>query len=1322
MKKLITLLICLSSFLGQAMAQLPAAPGASSVGSFTREDYSFLGLGNNATITTINQDDVTCIKSIGSSGNLASWYNWKFRFRLGEDPSNWTYDNGGFGGLKNSSNSTKHFYIRHLKAGDRLYLEVASDNGSSKGVFFNVGNTNTVALCAGTDGNGVPYPVSTTQTVTTTDGDGNTYTEEVTTPTPIEQWHRVTRSENYYILKDCDVTLNVDADANVRIQRVIIDSWKAAEYQVDDITVDGKKGERFHFTSDGVLKDKRPAVPFLTVQFGSEDYKTYVQRYSGIVGAATSYNSSNDTYVTFSGGGDAAVPSGGSYIYFFPDVDGTLSFKGWLDGDGNDVYVVEKNADGSGTRTIADFKGNGAKDITGLSLTRGKIYFITSNSWAPSQHPIFHLSEFTFIPSETNYTGALSYVLTPAQKTTTINGGSVSLTLDKAYNTVVLKKVLGNIESANVTLSGNQLTVSNVTYKTTVDGKEANKGGVILACVNPLYDGNTISHKTPVIAITIPYGAEEYANKETKQIKVWDFYTNGLSLGKYSDQSSILYQEMHYSDGSADWERDDLNHYSNSEPVFKSVYDMEGDNADMIPDTEGLLFNTPTNNLCIYNENVPSGTFPDSYVGIRPGGKLTIPYLKKGDRVRMMIGRYGGPDVNQANAYLRLTNAKDVSLNVTDNANGTQTVTEGKLIEGDYVIGGTQNRKVTELDGDYNFIVDHDGNFVLEMTQGQLIKFYRIEIYRNERFITNNGILRNNWDGSENVYELVYRDEDSDGKILSYNLHNYGKGERIKVLNVDQITGNLTDLNSSSFIENNSGSATSVRYTTHKGQFGSFRLTLGVKTQNGTYITDRADRVMAIGYLQKMSYPYTWDFTILQSTKRINLTDYSDIDETDRYIENAIQGEEAASNIEVDNRHWIGTSATGGMRTGNEISYNTVDPAMGILFASGGQLYAQDKMFEETAGIGFKRNDGGNFERVKMLNKALAIADNGIRLRATQDPNVYFKMVIPKVPKDAVIYVKAQPIEDTSYPKTLCSTDGTTSRNFDKVITGVDDNKLSNVYIMKNDAERDVELWMNGLMIQKIGVSVKEDWKTIGSTGFVSESRNHKIDHSLTAEFTGLPIKAYIVTGIDDDADAAGNRGVDVREAGVLQENQGCFIANDMEAAYQEGENKSVNILGDGYTHLFVPAIHNMDEYSGYTNYMQPMINGGTIQQKSNGKINYALSSKHYSPSNPSQVVYGQVGFYRADKNKGATIPKNGAYLAVEEPVANNANAFYLRLEGTEEPLAEDFGDQDITAVKGIENAAAFEGDWYNMNGQKLNGRPNTSGIYVVNGKKVVIK
>jgi hypothetical protein len=1318
MKKLITLLICLSSFLGQAMAQ-PAGPGANYQGSFTREVYNFLGLGNNATINTTPQNGETCIKSIGTSGNLASDYTWDFRF-VADTPisDNWTYDNGSFGGLKyTGSERNKHIKIRKLKAGDRLYIEAAADQGKT-GVQFVLGN-NELALVGGyTDG--VPYPV-------------NTVVDGVQVPTPLENWHNVTRNEVYYVLKDCDLNLNFPQGSNARLQKVVIDSWHEAEYVVEDVTVDNKPGERFRFTSAGVLRDKRPAVPFLTVQFGSDNYKTYIKHESGFVGTAVSYNSSNDTYVTFSGSGDSAVPSGGSYVYFFPDVDGTLYFKGMQTGDGSHVYVVEKNVDGSGTRTIADFEGNGAKDITDLSLTRGKVYYISSNSWAPSQHPVFQLSEFTFIPDATNYTGALSYVLSTAQKT----AGSATFTLDKSYNNLVVKDYLGNVTGATVSLSGNQLSVSNIQYKETVDKKEANKGGVILVYINPLYEngGTNISRKSPVVAITVPYGAEDYANKNSKQIKVWDFYTNSLSLGKSTDQNSLMYQEMHYADGSTDWDFDNLNHYKDAEPVFKSVYEMEGDNADMIEETEGLIFNTPTNNLCIYNENTPnSGAFVDRYVGIRPGGKLTIPQLKAGDRVRMLIGRYGGPSeyTEQANAYVTMTNAKDVSLNVTTNSNGTQTVTEGQLINSDYIIGGTGSRISggnCVLYGEYNFIVAQNGDFSMEMTKGQLIKFYRIEIYRSEKFITNNAVLKNDWDGSVNAYEVVYTDEDANGssKILSYNLHNYGKGERIKVMNVDQVTGNLS-LNSSSFTENNPGEATSVRCTTNKGDFGAFRLTLGVKTQvqqnvTTNYITDRAERIMAIGYLQKMSYPYTWDFTILQDTKRINLSDYSDISGTEGYILNAINQESNASNIEQDNRRWANTSGYG-LRTGCEKTNSTWDEGRGILFASGGQLFAQDKMFEETAGIGFKRNGNQN-DDLKKLNYALAIADHGIRLNAVQDPDVYFKMVIPKVPKDAVVYVKAQPTPGATYPKTLCSLDGSTSKNFDKVITGLGNQGLDNVYIMKNDAERDVELWMNGLMIQKIGVSTDE--KSIGQYGFVSESRDHKIDHRLTAEFTGQPIKAFIVTETElsstTDLSEAGYGKAKAQEATVLQENQGCFISNDPDYVYDDENPKDLSVdVIDGKFHLFVPAIHDMDEYSGYTNYMKPMINSGIVRQESDGNINFALSAKHYSQTNPSQVTYGKVGFYRVDKNKDVVFPKNSAYLAVPKGPAAGVKAFYLVMEGAEEPLAEDFGNQDITAVKGIENAADIEGDWYNMNGQKLNGRPNASGIYVVNGKKVVIK
>ena len=56
-----------------------------------------------------------------------------------------------------------------------------------------------------------------------------------------------------------------------------------------------------------------------------------------------------------------------------------------------------------------------------------------------------------------------------------------------------------------------------------------------------------------------------------------------------------------------------------------------------------------------------------------------------------------------------------------------------------------------------------------------------------------------------------------------------------------------------------------------------------------------------------------------------------------------------------------------------------------------------------------------------------------------------------------------------------------------------------------------------------------------------------------------------------------------------------------------------------------------------------------------------------------------------------------------------------------EDELSEDFGNQDITAIKAMQTEGV-KTVWYNMNGQKLNGRPTLPGVYVMNGKKVLIK
>ena len=262
---------------------------------------------------------------------------------------------------------------------------------------------------------------------------------------------------------------------------------------------------------------------------------------------------------------------------------------------------------------------------------------------------------------------------------------------------------------------------------------------------------------------------------------------------------------------------------------------------------------------------------------------------------------------------------------------------------------------------------------------------------------------------------------------------------------------------------------------------------------------------------------------------------------------------------------------------------------------------------------------------------------------------------------------------------------------------------------------------LNGWIVEKLAVST--DSKNIGSTGFATESRDHAIDHTLTGYMTGLPIHAYIVTAATAAKAATANTpkqdgSVSVAPADVVMPaSTGCFLANDM--YNNEATDKSVKVLNN-QTHLFAPDMHDTP-VTIQINLMKARAEAGTIPATEGGLTNFVLSNKYFKDYNPDKVITGKVNFYRV-ADSGATTNANSAYLQIDTNTAASANVFFLVMEGSEDPLAEDFGDQDITAVKGIENAADIEGDWYNMNGQKLNGRPTSSGIYVVNGKKVVIK
>ena len=82
------------------------------------------------------------------------------------------------------------------------------------------------------------------------------------------------------------------------------------------------------------------------------------------------------------------------------------------------------------------------------------------------------------------------------------------------------------------------------------------------------------------------------------------------------------------------------------------------------------------------------------------------------------------------------------------------------------------------------------------------------------------------------------------------------------------------------------------------------------------------------------------------------------------------------------------------------------------------------------------------------------------------------------------------------------------------------------------------------------------------------------------------------------------------------------------------------------------------------------------------------------------------LGFYRVAANK--------AYLHI--PGSSPAK-FYV-IEGL-------FDTNTTTAISNVSTAdhsAGEEGSYYTLTGIRLNGRPTHAGIYVLNGKKVIIK
>ena len=133
---------------------------------------------------------------------------------------------------------------------------------------------------------------------------------------------------------------------------------------------------------------------------------------------------------------------------------------------------------------------------------------------------------------------------------------------------------------------------------------------------------------------------------------------------------------------------------------------------------------------------------------------------------------------------------------------------------------------------------------------------------------------------------------------------------------------------------------------------------------------------------------------------------------------------------------------------------------------------------------------------------------------------------------------------------------------------------------------------------------------------------------------------------------------------------------------------------------------------------MKAQLTAGTVARDENGMRNFVLSNVVYPMDEEGNIIGprkgGDEGFYQVKKG-GIQSNGNQGYLPVDITAGGNAPVYTLMFVGGEETTA-------IDPTTFIMMPTANQGEYYNLNGQKMDGVPTQRGIYITGGKKVFIK
>ena len=402
------------------------------------------------------------------------------------------------------------------------------------------------------------------------------------------------------------------------------------------------------------------------------------------------------------------------------------------------------------------------------------------------------------------------------------------------------------------------------------------------------------------------------------------------------------------------------------------------------------------------------------------------------------------------------------------------------------------------------------------------------------------------------------------------------------------------------------------------------------------------------------------------------------------------------TNISADTFKEIGESVTAGntywgeKKEGNDLEYGSSN-AQKSSFAQGQEIKAgaSNTTLPELRGLLFNlvKNYSDRFQIV-CKNKSEAKGDTYLYLNG----GTHY-VTIQSVPAKAMVYIEHNGSNEMFNLNTL----GVDSL---KTITNSNSNYVS-VYRL-GDMAKDLTFCVQNCKLYRI--AIVKDNKTIGSADkdyikYATYSQSYPVDYNLNERLNGTAVTAYSVSA-DYQSDAtfvnftelpnnqsARGEGVILKTSGNLGENHPIFTTDVNTTPKKPASNA---LVGTG------------DKAAEFDD------------AKKDGYQNYILTTRYFhldkDENQTGEVIDGtQQCFYKWVRGDAK---RNFAYLQLKNPSNTNAKTvIYLDWFG------DTTGIHDMTAPSQVTSGKTY----YTLDGRKVTS-PTQKGIYIINGKKIIIK